>query len=234
MTETRDDGDVARRRAQRAAWEAMWGREDFAPPWLGRGTSREVVAAVEQGWFPAGAAVLDVGCGQGELAAWLAGQGFRVLGLDIAASAIARAQAQYGSLPGVEFLRHDICAQKPPGGEYRVLIDRGCFHGIADEDALAYARNLAAAAAPDARLLLFVKAYRGGTVGDPAERARQTDKVVRALASDFEIQRVADTYLDPFDGQGPGEALPGMVFWLVRAGAGRLAPAPGQPAEGTP
>lgn len=217
MSEPSQSDETARRSAQRAlaqraAWEAMWGRADFAPPWLGRGAGREIAAAVTDGWFPAGATVLDVGCGQGEVAAWLAERGFRVLGIDIAAAAIARAQSRYGALPGLEFLTHDICAAAPPGRGCRVLIDRGCLHQITDEDAPHYRRNLSAVAAPDARLLLFMKAFRRAAPGDPAERSRHVARVERALASEFTIQRVADTYLDPFDGADPGRALPGLAF----------------------
>src|SRR4051794_22998355 len=52
-----------RRRRERLSWEAQWNRPDYAPPWLGRAVSKEIVEAVEEGWFLPGTAALDIGCG---------------------------------------------------------------------------------------------------------------------------------------------------------------------------
>jgi 2-polyprenyl-3-methyl-5-hydroxy-6-metoxy-1,4-benzoquinol methylase len=43
---------------------------------------QEVQDAVDSGWFSPGSSALDIGCGMGEIAAWLAQQGFNVLGID--------------------------------------------------------------------------------------------------------------------------------------------------------
>ncbi len=207
-----------RRWTMRRFWERCWGRGDFAPAWLGRDVSREIVAATNDGWFPRGARALDIGCGQGEVASWLAAHGFTVVGIDISAAAIARARELHGAVHGrLEFRQLDICAAGPDDGPYEVLIDRGCFHAIPQADAPHYARHVAGACRSGARLLLLVKAFRDGVpLGDPLDRARVVARVEAALAREFSIDRVAETHLDPHEGRRPESSLPGLVCWMTR------------------
>ncbi len=209
---------AGRRRRNRRGWDKRWEREDFARPWLRRGVSKETITAVEELWFPPGSKVIDLGCGEGDLAAWLAEQGFDVLGVDIAPAAIERAKARFGEVIGrLEFQVHDLCISPPPGGPYRVLVDRGCFHQISLQDLGVYGRHLLQAATPDALLLLFHKAYRNGTSpGDPAERQRVTQRIQEGLGGGFLIEKCDETFLDPFHGLDPEHALPGLVFWMRR------------------
>lgn len=206
------------RRKNRTNWESQWGQVDFAPPWLGRGISKEIVSAVETGWFPSGAPALDIGCGQGEVAGWLAEHGFPTVGVDIAEAGIARARARYKEKAGqLKFQTLDICTQAPPNRQFRILIDRGCFHQLPYRDTHAYVKNLVKVAAADAHMLLFIKAFRGGKqVGHPEEMKLLTRYVEDAFSRKFEMSQVTTTYLDPFDGQRSDRALPGLVFWMTR------------------
>lgn len=201
-----------RRRLLRAYWESRWKQDDPGGPWLDRDISAEIVEAVDDGWFAAGSPAVDLGCGRGDVAAWLAGRGFPSVGVDIAPSAIELAKRTHGEMPGkLEFLASDVCADPIPGGQFGVLVDRGCFHQLDARDRGDYARNLATAAAPDARFLLFVKAFRDGVpVGDPDERDRRTREVADVFASSFTIDRIAETTLDR------RATLPGLVIWLIR------------------
>jgi SAM-dependent methyltransferase len=207
-----------RRRRDLRRWQKKWSKPDFADAWLGRGVSPEIVAAIEEGWFDAGGWALDIGCGEGEVAAWLAEKGFSVVGVDIAPAAIERARARFGRRPGrLEFFALDICAGPPPKRDYRILIDRGCLHQIPPADVPAYLKNLLEASAADARMLLFVRAFRGGqTPGDPEERRRVTDEVEAALGRGFEMRRAEATDLGAPDGRPDRPSLPGMVFWMIR------------------
>jgi len=201
-----------RRRAEHAYWDRRWSENDHAAPWLDRDVSAEIVGAVDDGWFVAGVPAVDLGCGSGDVAAWLAGRGFPTVGVDIAPSAVALARKTHGEIPGrLAFLVADVCDGPVPGRGFGVLVDRGCFHQLDPRDRAAYAANLAAASAPNARFLLFVKAFRDGRqVGDPEERAHWTREVEQAFAGDFTIERSAEVALDR------RATLPGLVFWLTR------------------
>jgi SAM-dependent methyltransferase len=203
---------------QLSFWESRWSRPDFAAPWLGRSVSSEIVEAVDQGWFNRGAAALDIGCGEGDVVAWLAERGFPSLGVDIAPSAVARARHRFGlASGGPEFLAADVCRDPIPGGPFGVLVDRGCFHQIPDALTATYVRNISSIATDDARMLLFVRAFRGAGAGSPeAEREQVTEHVRQSLAPAFEIVRSGPTWLDRFGGARPDEALGGLCFWLER------------------
>lgn len=180
------------------------------------------MAAVEEGWFLPGMPTLDIGCGQGDVVAWLVERKFPALGIDIAQRAIDRARNLFGESPDqLEFQQHDICTAVPTwrGGSFTNLIDRGCFHQIPNQDLPAYARNVARASSSGSCFLLFVKAFRDGQVTDQAletEREHNRARVEKVLGRSFTIERIADTFLDAYDGRVPEARLPGLVVWMRR------------------
>jgi ubiquinone/menaquinone biosynthesis C-methylase UbiE len=111
------------------------------PPWeIGR-PQREFIDLAEAGAINGD--VLDVGCGTGENALYLAERGHEVQGIDVSSTAIemARSKAQTRSL-GATFTVHD--ALKLPGLEqqFDTAIDCGLFHVFSDEERPIYAEGL--------------------------------------------------------------------------------------------
>jgi SAM-dependent methyltransferase len=199
-------------------WEGFWTREESDEPWMHRPVSKQIVEAVESGWFPAGGSALDLGCGEGDVTHWLSEQGFPSLGVDFAGAAIERARARYGEVAGRrEFLVLDIVREALPDRRYAVVVDRGCFHAVKRANATRYVRNVAQMCAPGARFLLFISAFRGETRIDHShERELQDRRIDRAFSRDFEISRSEETDL-----AGPGEQagdpqLPGLAYWMSR------------------
>ena len=74
--------------AQAAEWDARYGESEGAM-WSGRPNGRLLVevAGLAPGW------ALDVGCGEGADAIWLAQSGWTVTAIDISDVAISRARA---------------------------------------------------------------------------------------------------------------------------------------------
>jgi len=93
--------------------------------------------------------VLDVGCGAGHNAIWLAKQGLDVRGVDVAPTAIARAIEKAAAADvRASFDARDAC--EIDGGPFDTVVDIGCFHSIDDEGRMRYASALRHVAAPGA------------------------------------------------------------------------------------
>lgn len=184
---------------------------------LGRPVSPQIVAAVEEGWLPRGGHVLDAGCGEGDVAAWMAEQGFSAVGIDIAPSAVARARARHPETEVLRFAAADLRRESVSERPFDVVIDRGCLHQMYPEDLVSYGVNLTSMSAPDARMIVFHRAYRDGiSQGDPAERRRVVERVDRAYAGRFTLERIEDAWIDPKFGADPATRLGGVVLWLRR------------------
>jgi SAM-dependent methyltransferase len=209
------------RLSQEAFWTKSWADENFSPPWRGRGAPPELVEALQEGWFPATGRALDIGCGEGAIAAWLCAKGYTALGLDIAAPVIEMACARHISAANqkaLNFLTLDITQTPPPGAPYNMVIDRGCLHAIHSCLVEGYVRNIAAVCSPDARMLLYVKAFRGDEAfNDPRTMARHRAMIGRTFAGVFEVVSATATNIGQTAGEPESQWLPGIVFRLQRA-----------------
>jgi SAM-dependent methyltransferase/lauroyl/myristoyl acyltransferase len=212
------------RREKRDEWETLWGASDFEARWQLGEICAELREAVETGWFPPRGRALDAGCGEGDTAAWLAQQGYVALGVDIAAAAVSRARRTHGELAGrLRFEQLDLCVQAPEtapdAAPFQLVVDRGCFHQLREEEHRGYGRHLAAVCDPDARLLLFARAFQDGApFGDRAEREAKRLQLMYAFGPYFRLERMTLTYLDRYRGERPEYRAPGIVFWLRRRG----------------
>jgi trans-aconitate methyltransferase len=135
----------------RAAWEERYGGAERV--WSGRPNPQLVAEAAD---LPAGTA-LDVGCGEGADAVWLAERGWRVTGLDIADAALRRAAAHAAERGAdvagrISWVRADLRAWQP-GGQRWDLVSAQFMQLPPELRATVYAR-LAEAVAPGGTLLV--------------------------------------------------------------------------------
>ena len=208
------------RHGQRTFWEQSWADENFAPPWKGRGVAPEIVEAIEKGWFPEKGRVVDIGCGEGEIAAWFNNRGYSVLGLDIAPAVIEAAQAKHINAQNQEtlnFLTLDITETCPPNLSFDMVVDRGCLHAIHPALVNNYVRNLTAVCSPDAKMLLFIRAFRGDVeFNDPQELSRLNETIVRIFDGVFQVRSCVAANIGQTAGEPNSKWLPGVVFKLER------------------
>jgi SAM-dependent methyltransferase len=137
--------------------------EDLAehPPFANK--LKELFAMEESGREPPYGPALDLGCGSAVWGVRLAERGWQVTGVDIVAKALERARERIVEA-GVEMrvVQADVTDLRSAGiGEdFRLVLDTGTFHGLADEQRLAMGREVDAVAATDATVLLDVFAPR--------------------------------------------------------------------------
>ena len=87
---------------------------------------------------------LEVGCGTGTNALWLAGHGFSVLGVDISPEAVEQARHKLDGQPlACDFAVLDFLNDNSLARSYDFVFDRGCFHGFErDEERSEFARQV--------------------------------------------------------------------------------------------
>jgi SAM-dependent methyltransferase len=96
---------------------------------------------------PPGARVLDLGCGYGKNARLLLRQGYRVSGVDVSASAIARAGRLLGD--AAELTAGDATALPWPARSFDAVLDIGCLHCLPAPRRPRAVRELARVLRPD-------------------------------------------------------------------------------------
>jgi len=197
---------------RQSVWEQKWHRwmtEGSSPLWNTESLPAEVEEAIETGWLPAEATIVDIGCGSGELAALLAERGFEAVGLDFASSAIAQAREQHAvDRPDVNLTYEvaDICGDVEGLGTFDALIDRGCFYGLDEAQHAAYADNVASLCEPGTPFLMMCPIRDA-----PAEQRVAT--IGEALGSHFAIER---TELTSIGSGGSGRSIRAVTVWMIR------------------
>ncbi|ORA56077.1 class I SAM-dependent methyltransferase [Mycobacteroides franklinii] len=127
--------------------------------------------------------VLDIGCGLGDNAIYLAQQGFNVTGLDFAPSAIEQAKGR-AAAAGVAVDFHVADATKLDGweGKFDTVIDSGVYHCFDDEGHVKYASALHRATRSGARWYIWCFA-QGGVHGVPTpfQNGMRAEEIEQAL-----------------------------------------------------
>jgi SAM-dependent methyltransferase len=168
-------------------------------PWDGHPLAKSLKTLVEGDGtnppLPAGTA-LDLGCGTGDTSIYLAKHGWQVTGVDYVAKAVDKARAKAAAdKVAVTFARADVTrlSSEGVGSNFGLIVDNGCLHGMSAEDRDAYAREVAAVAAPDARLLLieFLPGERLGVPGIAPEEVERRFTGVWTLVSSGDEPEVA-------------------------------------------
>jgi cyclopropane fatty-acyl-phospholipid synthase-like methyltransferase len=132
----------------------------FRMPWE-LGPRAELVELVGSERLRPGRAV-DLGCGTGANAIYLAQHGFDVTGIDYAPAALAKARsAAERSGVDVHFVQDDLTAFRRDHGVFDVLIDYGSFDDLSATGRDRYLANVLPLAAPGARIPLLVFLVRG-------------------------------------------------------------------------
>lgn len=166
------------------------------PPWVGE-AREELVDLVGSGRL-APCRAIDLGCGVGDNAIYLAQRGFDVTGVDHSRVAIAQAREKARAAGvDVRFEVDDLTKLRPGHGAYDLLVDYGTLDDLGPASRAAYLREVVPLARPGARFLLWCFEWeltraerwlgallRGTVAFEPGE-------VERTFGGAFAVERIA-------------------------------------------
>lgn len=139
---------------------------------------------------------LEIGCGTGVNAVWLAQQGFDVTAIDLSPLAIERARHRAGSARlNVRFLVADVL--QPPQeviGPFDFFFDRGCYHAVRRLNAAGYLETLRRLTGPGT--IGLVLAGNAREPHEPGPPVVAEEEIRAELGSQFEIARLQEFRFD--------------------------------------
>jgi SAM-dependent methyltransferase len=184
----------------------------FRMPWE-VGPRDELVELVESGRLRPGRAI-DLGCGTGANAVYLARHGFDVTGVDFAAAGLAKARAA-ADLAGVPLtlVRADLTGGdlRSRVGEFDLLVDYGTLDDLSADKRDRYLSTVLPLARPGADFLLWCFEWQ------PRRRDRwlrfptmRPGEVERRFGDHFAVRRIGGTPVPD-----PRRLIPGHAAYLM-------------------
>ena len=140
---------------------------------------------------------LELGCGTGTNAVWLAAQGFQVTAVDLSRVAIRKASRR-AAAAGVaaRFLAIDLRGWRKLGGPFDFFFDRGCYHVVRLADPAGYLATLEHVLRPGALGLVLL-----GNDREPEDDLGPPVLGERAIRKEFgrllEILQLREFRFDP-------------------------------------
>lgn len=169
---------------------------DGQPPWDIEGPQPEIARLAEAGAI--GGTVLDVGCGTGENALYLAGRGLDVWGIDFIPQAIERARAKALERGlSVHLQVGDALKLEGLGRTFDTVIDSGLFHTFSDEERSVFIRGLARVIRPGGAGLILCFSDEEPPGQGPRRVSRE--EIVAAFREWWEVESIAETRFRAID-----------------------------------
>jgi len=192
-------------------WDADY-RASSPPAWdIGR-PADELKKAVSDGTVRKCRAV-DLCCGSGSDAIYLARQGFDVTAIDVAPTALSQAEQKARRAgASVRWVLADVL--KPPSLEpFDFIYDRGCYHVVRDQNLAAYLETVRGLSRPGTQILLLAARRDGQAPNEGAEGVTEEELRFDFLPL-FNLESLREIRLES---NRPGTGPPGWSALLRRA-----------------
>jgi SAM-dependent methyltransferase len=138
---------------------------------------------------------IELGCGTGTNAIWLAQRGFEVTGVDLVPQAIERAKQRAAEAGvSIRFFAADLLALPDLGEPFDFLFDRGCYHAVRRENAIGYLDTVDRLLRPGAFGLILTGNAK--EPHDPGPPVVSEEELRSELGSRFEITALHEFRFD--------------------------------------
>lgn len=152
--------------------------------------------------------VLDLGCGTGDLAIWLAEQGRIVTGVDFLAAPLEQARAKAAARGvAVNFLEMNALAVGAIPERFDAATDCGLFHTFDDPGRSAYVAALAQLLEPGSRL--FILCMSDSEPGTQGPRRVSAAEIQAAFREGWTVESIAPAVFEVVPGIPGAEFSPG-------------------------
>ena len=191
-------------------FELMYQRQ---PPWdIGR-PQPAIVRLAEAGEIRG--SVLDVGCGTGENALYLAARGHECWGIDFVPIAIERAKAKAAERSSdVHFAVGNALKLGRLRRQFDTVIDCGLFHTFADDERPEYVASLTDVLPSGGRL--YILCFSDEEPGTEGPRRIAQQEIRDAFADGWQIQQIEPTRFAAVPPPaGPNFSPGGPKAWLT-------------------
>jgi SAM-dependent methyltransferase len=120
-------------------WDGFYDDRERAVPFFREAPDESLVSWHATGFLPRGGKALDLGCGPGRNAIWLAKQGFHVDAIDLSSAALGwgRERAAAAGVD-VNFVQDSIFELDDSFAGYDLVYDSGCFHHLPPHRRISY------------------------------------------------------------------------------------------------
>lgn len=189
-----------------AHWDDRYQRGET--PWDTGLPSSELVRVVgEQKILPC--RTLELGCGSGANAVWLAQQGFEVTAVDVSTLALDLAQKRADDAGvAVNFVWGDVLNPPDLGAPFAFFFDRGCYHIVRKIDLERFLQTLERLTVPGS--LGFVLAGNAKEVMEPGPPTVSEAELRAELGRVFEIVALREFRFDQ-----PTADMPRPLAWSI-------------------
>ena len=161
--------------------------ESGQTPWELSRADHHLVEFVEN-HLPLNQKVMDIGCGTGSNARWLAEKGHQVFGVDFSPRAIKLAiEKSSGNSNNVQYMVKDFLDPQMVGHDFDFIFDRGCFHSFdSKQDRSTFAQNVSAHLKGNGRWLSIL-GNSDAPPRDDGPPVRSAGQIVEAVEPFFEL-----------------------------------------------
>jgi cyclopropane fatty-acyl-phospholipid synthase-like methyltransferase len=170
-------------------WDEAY-RDPEPAPWdIGR--PQPEIVRLEESTSIVGS-VIDVGCGTGENALYLASRGHETLGIDVSETAIARGRAKASERGlAVEFVAGDVLELSSLQLRFDTAIDVGCFHTFSDDDRDRYRDSVRSAVRPGG--ILHLLCFSDREPGEWGPRRVSRTAIETSFATGWDVESIEET-----------------------------------------